>query len=186
MKRLFAAVKIHPDEPFIRVYNHLKKTLSNEKIKWVDLENVHITLKFFGETQEDLIPGIITALDDATIQTEPIDITLKGTGIFGSNYAPRVIWFGLEDQGRILHLSKSIEENLHGIGFISDRQNFVPHLTIGRIKEIHNKNLFQNTIKACKDEFFGIENINHFHLFESHLLQDGPKYSILHTFDLQL
>ncbi|MFU8845056.1 MAG: 2'-5' RNA ligase family protein, partial [Bacteroidales bacterium] len=58
MKRLFAAIKVMPDEEFMRVFMTLKRDLKNEKIKWVDPENIHITLKFFGETPESKIPLI--------------------------------------------------------------------------------------------------------------------------------
>ena len=58
MKRLFAAIKIHPSARFISVLNAISASLSHERIKWVEPENMHLTLKFFGETAENKIPAM--------------------------------------------------------------------------------------------------------------------------------
>ncbi len=64
MKRLFAAVKIHPSPEFLKTYNSLKTGLKFSRITWVNPENIHITLKFFGETEEKRIPDISRVLKE--------------------------------------------------------------------------------------------------------------------------
>ena len=58
MKRLFAALKINPDAGFLTEYRNLQAAMKYQQIKWVEERNIHITLKFFGETQESEIPAI--------------------------------------------------------------------------------------------------------------------------------
>ncbi|MCK4568818.1 MAG: RNA 2',3'-cyclic phosphodiesterase [Bacteroidales bacterium] len=185
MKRLFAAIKIHPDEVFLKRYYAIKKALKDEKIKWVNPENIHITLKFFGETPEHHIPGINVALRHASKEVTPFDLVLQNTGIFGSSYNPRVIWFGIEPHDRVVLLSQSILEELEGIGIKRDRQNFVPHLTVARIKNLEDKKFFQMVIDKNKEGFIQKEEVNEFHLFESILQPEGPKYELIETFDLR-
>jgi 2'-5' RNA ligase len=182
IKRLFAAIDIQAGEAFADLYNNLRHILGFHIIKWVDLANIHITLKFFGETPEVEIPGIIEALQASTTGIQPFELNIRQTGIFGSYYNPRVIWFGIEPNPMLLKLNNNIRESLEGNGFISDRQNFVPHLTVGRIKEIRDKNHFQEVLAGFREFEFQKSEIKEFHLFESVLTREGPEYKIIKTF----
>jgi 2'-5' RNA ligase len=182
MKRLFAAIKVHPSEAFLSRYYSLKKNLRNEKIKWVDPENIHITLKFFGETPEHHLPALDIALKQAAHETSHFNYEIQNTGIFGSSYHPRVIWFGIHPHDEIARLSDRIFGELEKIGIERDRQNFVPHLTLARIKGIEDKQFFQKVIDTHRDGFIQKEEVNKFHLFESHLSPAGPRYSIIDSY----
>jgi 2'-5' RNA ligase len=184
MKRLFAAIRINPSEAFLSRYFSLKQQLKNEKIRWVDPENIHITLKFFGETPEHHIPGINAALKEASSSMGPFSITIVNTGIFGSSYNPKVIWFGIDPHKEITTLSNHIFEKLENAGIPKDRQNFVPHLTIARMKFLADKKYFQKVIDAHKEGQIQNEEVNQFHLFESILRPQGPKYALIRSFDL--
>ena len=184
MKRLFAAIKLHPSEVFLKQYYFLKKNLQQEKIRWVDPENIHVTLKFFGETPEHHIPAIEVALQHASSRMDPFPINIVDTGIFGSSYKPRVIWFGIQPHDQIVMLANNVFDELEKIGIERDRQNFVPHLTIARIKELDNKKHFQEVIGKCREGFIQKEEVKQIHLFESHLGPKGPKYTIIGSYSL--
>lgn len=181
-KRLFAAINIQANETFSDLYHNLRQILGFHIIKWVELSNIHITLKFFGEVPELEIPVIIEALKSSATGIQSFKINIRQTGIFGSYYNPRVIWFGIEANPMLLKLNENIKTSLENIGFISDRQNFVPHLTVGRIKEIRDKNHFQEVIAGFRDFKFQESLVNEFHLFESILHREGPEYNIIETF----
>ncbi|MEE4256250.1 MAG: RNA 2',3'-cyclic phosphodiesterase [Bacteroidales bacterium] len=185
MKRVFAAIKVTPSEAFLSRYFALKKSLEGEKIKWVEPENIHITMKFFGETPEHHIPAIHAALGKAASMSGPFDFNITNTGIFGSSYKPRVIWFGIEPAGGIITLANIILDQLQEIGIDRDRQNFVPHLTIARIKYLENKNHFQEVISRHREGQIQKEEVNVFHLFESRLSPGGPKYTVLNSYLLK-
>ena len=184
MKRLFAAIKINPSEAFLSRYLSLKQHLKNEKIRWVDPENIHITLKFFGETPEHHIPGINAALQEAAASMNSFSINIANTGIFGSSYNPKVIWFGIDPHEEITMLSSHIFDKLEHAGIPKDRQNFVPHLTIARMKFLADKKYFQKVIDANKGGHRQKEEVIHFHLFESILRPQGPKYERIKSFVL--
>ena len=184
MKRLFAALKIVPDEYFLSIYYALMHDLKNDNIRWVSPENLHLTLKFFGETHEDKIEVINAVLEKISSSVEPFQMTISKTGIFGSSYKPRVIWFGIDDQNQLNELGQMVLEKLNAAGFPIDRQNFVPHLTVGRIKHISHKKSFQESVDKYKAALLQKIRVKEFYLFESILKPTGAEYIPLKKFIL--
>ena len=182
MKRLFAAIKIYPEEDLLRVCYRLRQLLKHDKIRWVEASNLHLTLKFFGETPEAKIETINKALATSASEIKSFELTICKTGIFGSSYNPRVIWVGFEEEKLLKNLGNKILSRLNDAGFPSDRQNFVPHLTIGRIKQIQQKHLFQKEINAVKDIQLQKFKVSEFGLYESILKPSGPEYLPIHHY----
>jgi len=182
MKRLFAAVAIKPDEGFLKSFRGLRNSLVSENIKWVEENNIHITIKFFGETEEQKIPGISERLEGITKNLSSLRFSLSGIGIFGSRYEPRVVWAGIKPHEQLAALMKETQKEMEVIGFVTDRQNIVPHLTLGRIKSLRDRQLFQKVIDSARniqsDEICVGECI----LFESILRREGPQYIKLACF----
>jgi 2'-5' RNA ligase len=182
MKRLFVAIKINPDKYFLDQMHLLKNELRHEKIKWVEDQNIHITLKFFGDTDERKIPEIMNVLKKVADVNPAFGFSLKSLGVFGSRYDPRVLWIGIEPYERLVKLMKDLHAELKPIGYDPDRQNLVPHLTIGRIKEIKDKQLFKGIIEKFREistpEMMAKEII----LFESILKREGPVYLVQGAF----
>jgi len=176
MKRLFAAIKIHPSATYTSLFHQLSASLNHERIKWVEPENTHLTLKFFGETDENKIPAIIAALQAAASRSKPFTLEIANTGIFGSRYDPKVIWFGINKNKELEHLAENIFSGLETCGWTRDRQNFVPHLTIGRIKELKDKKLFQQVISKYNSIEIQQQNVTEVILYESILTREGPIY----------
>ena len=176
MKRLFAAIKIHPSAKYISLFNEISSLLQHERIKWVDPENIHLTLKFFGETEEAKIPAICQALKSAIAQSKQFTLKIANTGIFGSRYDPKVIWFGIEKNDELKRLVKDIFSELAKCGWEADRQNFIPHLTVGRIKELKDKPLFQTIVNRFNSFEIQEENVTEIILYESILRREGPLY----------
>ena len=182
--RLFAAIHIVPDENFLMTYEGLKQALDYNIIKWVDPNNIHVTLRFFGETNPEEVPVISQALSTAAQTTKPFTLSLEKTGIFGSKYDPKVIWFGIHENPYLKNLHSDIGKCLEEVEYYGDRQNFVPHLTIARIKEIKDKRFFQ----AIIDRFTEVKllkcEVNEFSLYKSELKKEGPIHTVIETFKL--
>lgn len=176
MKRLFIAIKIHPSERYKSVFNEISSSLSHERIKWVEPENMHLTLNFLGETDEKQIPLIINALQASVINLNPFTLQIENTGIFGGRYDPKVIWFGIKKQAELENLVNNLSGELEKCGWQPDRQNFVPHLTIGRIRELKDKSLFQQIIGKYNTIEIQEENVTEIILYESILRREGPLY----------
>jgi RNA 2',3'-cyclic 3'-phosphodiesterase len=181
-KRLFAAVKIVPGGQFPEVYNQIRAALGHERISWVNPSAMHLTIKFFGETPVQDIPSIHRCLQNATSEFHSFELAVKDTGVFGSRYQPRVIWFGIEAGANLQALFVSVTEQLKTIGMFPDRQNFVPHLTIGRIREIRDKKFFQQVMDKHRTHDSGRQTINELVLYESLLQRDGPLYTPVHRY----
>jgi 2'-5' RNA ligase len=176
MKRLFAAIKIHSSARYISLFNEISSSLRHERIKWVEPENTHLTLKFFGETDKTKIPAIRNSIETAVSQSESFTIKIANTGIFGSRYDPKVIWFGIDKQDELENFAQNLFTELARCGWEADRQNFVPHLTIGRIKELKDKPLFQKIIEKYNTVEIQEEKVTEIILYESILRREGPLY----------
>ena len=162
----------------------MKQELQHEQIKWVEEKNIHVTLKFFGETEEQKIPGISAVLKKRASNTPSIDLHLTGLGIFGSSYAPKVVWVGMEPYVELSQLMKNLVDDLKTAGFEPDRQNLVPHLTLGRIKFLGDKIIFRRTMDLYKDISSSRIHLGEVTLFESILHREGPEYVALEKFPM--
>ena len=185
MKRLFIAFKITPDTNYLSIYNRIKNARSADRITWVKPDVTHFTLHFFGETAENNIPVISECARKAVSENETFEIRIANTGIFGSRYDPRVIWFGIDPNEKLTQLHSNLKNELATQGWIPDRQNFVPHITVGRIKEIRDKTLFQEDMNKVRNAFIMQQKVDHITLYESILHPQGPEYIALEEFRLK-
>ena len=184
MRRLFVAVKVKPGMNFIEIYDRLRTQLSQDRITWVNDSKIHLTLKFFGDTPEAEIDPICDLLEEVAGRHQPSTAEMEHVGIFGSSYNPRGIWFGLRNTEPLNALAEDMLDSLDRIGYERDRQNFRPHITVGRVKSINNKKYFQSIIDQYQDMYIQHVPVEEFHLIESHLTPQGPIYETLETFVL--
>ena len=183
--RVFAAIKINPlAGGLLNLFYELKRTFTHDRINWVKEDNIHITLKFYGEIYNSQVDEISGMLKNVCEYFDPFTIELKKLGVFGSRYNPRVVWIGVENSRSLIELGNEIHEKSQSIGFIKDRQNFVPHLTLGRIKQIENKGNLEILTQKYTDKIFQNVLIDHVLLYESKLYKTGPQYHVLNKFDL--
>lgn len=179
-KRLFVAIKIAPEKSLEQLIDTLKTTLYRNRISWVRLQNMHLTLKFLGDTPASQLVELHQALSVATLKHRSFEMEFNTSGIFGSRYQPRVIWLGPEQPVLPMQaLATDIMEALHHIGFKRDRQNFVPHLTLGRIKQLTDKNHFQQVMQSIPTKTYQRVNVNEINLYESILKPTGAMYTVL-------
>ncbi len=182
MKRIFAAIKIDPGEKFMKSFREIRSGLNSENIKWVEERNIHITIKFFGETNESLLPGISIALGKIAHNSGLLTFRLSGLGLFGSRYQPRVVWSGIDPVEPMTGFMKTVQKEMEKFGFESDRQNTVPHLSLGRIKFLKDKQLFQKVMDANREIHSDVIQTEECILYESILQKEGPRYIVLGKF----
>lgn len=184
MKRLFVAIRVEPDQKFTTTYAAFRQPLVLDHIKWVEPQNMHLTLKFLGKTPDEQLPQLHAALLEVASRHTDFDLNFTKTGIFGSSYHPRVIWLGDETSQPIRLLGEDLLNTLDLAGFARDRQNFVPHLTLGRIKKVNSKKHFQKTIDEFRTAFSLHVHPTNFILFQSILTPRGPEYHAIKTYPL--
>jgi 2'-5' RNA ligase len=173
MKRLFIAAHIQALPKLIEVRENLCNSLRNEQISWTKLEQMHLTFRFIGQTPLSRIDSIINAFHNASQDIQSFQIELKHIGIFGTSHSPKVIWAGIEDKGESTIIYNRLQTELANIGIPSTRENFVPHLTLGRVKNPIQIPTFQATIDLWKNTVFGVTLINELIIFESILHAKG-------------
>ena len=188
MKRLFLAIPIKTDDNgFIPLLEGLRRQLAHEKrINWVKPEHIHLTLKFIGNTPNEDIPKIIDGVGEMLRSHKSFTMDFNRTGIFGSRYAPRVLWLGMQNTPQELYeLEEDTLSTFDKLGYLRDRQNFVPHITLGRIKELCEKQYFQKVVAATEQKSYIKQDVNEIILFQSILRPEGAFYKEIKKFELR-
>lgn len=178
--RTFIAVEI-PDGQKKIVYNSIQEFKRlNLPVKWVAYENLHITLKFLGEIDENKLSQILPVLSEISNRTKSFTMQLENFGCFPSIRNPRVLWIGVsQGSDESISLATELENSLVKYGFKKENKKFHPHLTIGRIKTFCKvEHIINRTIKT--DPF----NVNELILFKSTLLPAGAIYEKIKIFPL--
>jgi len=151
-------------------------------IAWVKLENLHVTLKFFGDTPEEKIPELQKVVQQTVKEIPSFVITLRGFGVFPDKRSPRTLWTGIEGEAAVLvDLANRIESAVVPFGFPQEGKTFRPHLTLARIKKDH-RSIGQAIEKAgvLADPFiFGRVLVEQVTLFKSDLRPTGSIYTKL-------
>lgn len=184
MKRLFIATKITLGQEYHNLVAQLKQELRHDDITWVKDEVSHLTLRFLGTTPDSKIPGVKEALRNTCAQSTPFYLDLDKLGVFGSRYKPEVLWVGFSEFFFYKLLFDRLEPQLLEQGFAPAYGNFVPHITLGRVKNVINKQRFWKTIDSLSPQCSQMIPITEMTLFQSFLHKDGPEYKVLATYSL--
>ncbi len=179
--RTFIAIPV-PESVF-KLQSNLKNTISEKtgKVRWVKRDQLHITLKFVGDTPEESIDDVRSAIKIIADNTKPFEIFIQGTGCFPKIERPRVMWIGLNGAlGQLNQLVKNIHNSLDSIGFPKDEKEFNPHITMARARYPQKKTPdISSFLNANFDPIpFRIEK---FQFISSELFPNGPVYTILST-----
>lgn len=180
MARVFIAIKI-PEDISEKINEFVKQNFSGlSGIKLVEKENLHITVKFLGEINEEMILKVSDKMEKLSRLIEPFEIFVEQIGAFPSFGTPRVIWIGAPSQ-KIYDVKKLVDDTLWELGFEKENK-FVSHITIGRVKS-GNPSERINRLSKTKTEF-GRFIANSITIFESTLTPQGPIYKVIKNFEL--
>lgn len=185
MKRIFIAVKIEPGPTLLKILGSLKAVLASEKINWVNPENIHLTLAFLGDTDEERIKVLSIMLKRTCTGFGEFSFRLNATGIFKDLRDPRVLWAGIEGFEKLVMLNDVINTGLKDTGFRIENRQFKPHITLGRIKFLKNMESLKSALEMYKDTFMQNVNVEEVILYQSILRPEGPVYKPLGIFKLR-
>lgn len=181
MKRTFIAIKTDPGEKIKDCISHGRNCLKGERIKWVSPTKMHITLAFLGDTSMDRIKNTGQMLKRIVPVYDAPFIQYRGLGLFRNINDPRVVWIGLDIDPVILKMKAELDMELKNLGFRIDRRDFRPHLTLARIKGMHNKAALKDLLHSYKDYFFQESTIRNLIYYESVLGREGPTYKVIES-----
>ena len=153
-------------------------------VKLVERENIHLTLRFLGEIPPGLVEEVKKALDK--LSGEAFDMRLQGLGAFPTPARPRVVWVGVaEGAEQLKALHAQLNTLLKPLGFPPEKEAFVPHITLARVKSSRNLSSLAGLIRSLADRDFGVQRVEQVKLKRSVLTPKGPVYSDLHVKELK-
>ncbi|MBI4322660.1 MAG: RNA 2',3'-cyclic phosphodiesterase [Candidatus Omnitrophica bacterium] len=181
--RAFLAVEL-PDNVREAVVA-VQRALAGDGVKWVEPENLHVTMRFLGEITEVQRQAIESLLLKVAGSRAPIDAALSAVGTFPERGMPRVIWVGIgQGAEQLSRLAEEIERGLAALSISNEERRFVAHVTLGRVRsptagDVLRRRLTQ--IRWTPPAPFWIERVT---LFQSTLGGAGPVYTALGRFPL--
>ncbi len=160
--------------------------ISTKGIKWVKPENMHLTLKFFGDIADTDIPKICDAMDKTAETCQIFEMSIEGYGCFGSGGSARVLWAGIElGRDELTNMYHKLQQELSLLQFSSDDRRFKPHLTLARIKNHQTGMQLQQVAQQLPSVIVPVHPVVvRLSLLQSDLTPNGPVYSVLHHAEL--
>jgi 2'-5' RNA ligase len=188
--RAFIAIEL-PDElklALIRLQDQLKSGRQTS-VKWVDPYSIHLTLKFLGNINTDMVGRITTAMEEAVRGIRPFRLEARGLGAFPSLKRVQVIWVGVSGEvDRLSQLQQRLEPCLAPLGFAPESRKFTPHLTLARLRDRvtpdERQSLGHLIASTSFDTAYAID-AGSIHLMRSQLTREGAVYSRINSVKLK-
>ncbi|MCE1255449.1 MAG: RNA 2',3'-cyclic phosphodiesterase [Anaerolineae bacterium] len=188
--RTFIAIEFNND-----VQQHLSRLVNLYQrcgltdIRWTPVKNIHLTLRFLGDSSPAQLSSLKPVLLDITAACLTNDIYLTGNGVFPNPKRPRILWAGVNLPPELSRMQQQIELACRKAGFSPEERPFSPHLTLGRFAEFSQaENTARlakvwNEVKNSAALHYRVEKIT---LFKSDLRPTGAVYSALEHFPLKM
>jgi len=187
MWRVFCAIEIPRDvrDQLLAHIERLREEVPQAQASWSRAASVHLTLKFFGNIEQDQVERLSAAASRVTRRYSPFQIGLGGSGIFPPRGTPRVLWIGVNDpSGQLTDLQHQFENECSKEGFPKEERVFRPHLTLARIRNPQGSRRLGEIHKGI--EFKPVEfSVSELLLFRSELSSEGSKYTIISRHGLE-
>lgn len=186
MLRTFIAIHIPAD---IRqaIHQHvtgLKQGVDKSTVRWVALDNIHLTLKFLGDVPPPNLDLLKQMLAAEAGRHRCFQMEVGTLGVFPNLRQPRVIWVGLEDPPGLAALQRGVEAFTERLGYPPEGRGFSPHLTIGRVQD-HIAAEALSTLRSAFEENqvprLGCVPVDSVHLMKSDLQPGGSVYTTLYS-----
>lgn len=175
--RGFISIDIGSFQKLIQLGNEIKNSGAN--VKLVEPENIHITLKFLGDTNEADIEKIEEIIKNAVNDMDSFKIKFKNVGVFPNQNYIKVLWIGIENKDKLEIIAQKIDKDLSKLGFKKEKRGFSAHLTVGRVRSAKNKDNLLQIIEKYKDIEFLNFKVDSIKLKKSELTPKGPIYTTL-------
>jgi RNA 2',3'-cyclic 3'-phosphodiesterase len=164
--------------------------------RWVKAESLHVTLKFIGEQQDEMVAQIKQAL--ASVSGSAVQVQFRGYGFFPTAKSARVFWIGMEAGPELAALAGAVDDTMAALGIPKETRVFSPHLTLARGAggsgsprwrkgdgQNHSFQRLQEKLAALPAPEFGTMTAREFFLYQSKLSPKGSTYTKLERFALR-
>jgi RNA 2',3'-cyclic 3'-phosphodiesterase len=182
MTRTFVAVEIDPAIRARAVELIGVLRAAEADVKWVEAENLHVTLQFLGEVTDDQIAAVCKAVEQGAAETRAFDLEIGGAGAFPNSNRPRTLWIGAKAGAeQMAELHENVALALSELGYQDEERRFQTHLTIGRTRSGKNVAHLGRLIKEHADFPAGPMRVEKATVFSSTLDRGGAQYRVLGT-----
>src|SRR5947207_1772995 len=176
--RCFVAIALPPAvrNLVVQVQEALRR--ADADVKWVEEENLHLSMKFLGDVDEDPLARLKGILSVEALRWPGMNLEYGGVGAFPDHGPPRVVWAGCAgDVEKLAALAGAIERSAEQVGVERERRPFVAHLTIGRVRSERNLKRLASAIENQRHVPLGKDDVREFVLYQSTLTPNGPMYA---------
>lgn len=179
--RAFIAVDIEDSNLVQKILDVQRDFLqTGAKLKLVEPENIHFTLRFLGNIVSATVNKIYEAMK--RIEFTPFELELYGVGCFSSLSRINNVWIGTrKGKDEITHIYNDLEAQIRMLKIPPEGKGYTPHATIARVKSAYNKDKLAKLISKFSSLEIGSMTVNSIRLKESKLTPKGPEYSILRS-----
>ncbi len=152
----------------------------DSKINWVSRDNLHITLNFLGEVPDETLNEVCYIAAGAAAKIEPFEFTVGGLLVMPPHGQPRMVWAGVDDPSEsMVALHDELDRGLEGLGLRQEERGFRAHITLARIKFLHNPAALRQSVQGhpATAEKFGTQHVEELVVYASQLTREGPVYT---------
>jgi 2'-5' RNA ligase len=187
--RAFIAVDI-PSEIRQKIHDNTEslRNALGALVRWTPQENIHLTLKFLGNTSQANVEFVIQMMRAEVDSCAPFDMRIGGIGSFPNLGRPRVIYIGIQAPAALGVLQRGIESASRRLGYEPEEHGFSAHLTIGRVKQripAAEQQKIRRALEGAKIDFLGIARVDSVHFYKSDLKPTGSVYTRLYSAPLR-
>ncbi|MCL4551307.1 MAG: RNA 2',3'-cyclic phosphodiesterase [Bacteroidetes bacterium] len=181
--RTFVALEI-PDDALTQIIDLRDDAATGLKnVRWEPKEKLHLTLKFLGDTKEELVNEYAAAIEETVGKFHLFKLTFKEFGIFKKDNTPKILWAGLEENPQVVRLANELDKLFGNFGFERERRRFKSHITLLRFRGYEDQKKILSLLGVNIPQINFISEKVFF--FESRLLPSGSIYRAIRSFNLK-
>ena len=183
--RLFVALLL--DDSVRAALSRMQKKLASscDGVRWVGVEQLHLTVKFLDDVPDANVKRVTDAVADSVSQCNAFTMTLADCGCFPPRGPVRITWSGVNDSsGAMTQCVNKVISTLEQIGFDSEKRDWSPHITIGRIRDDRSHGAIRTAVEAFSFEAIQ-QSVKSISVMSSVLSTRGPTYTAINTTDLR-
>jgi 2'-5' RNA ligase len=183
MARLRTFIAVDLGQPIRDRCVALQETLARTgtEVKWVEPENLHVTLLFLGEVEDRAVPDLCRAVADVCAAREVFPMSVETVGCFPNPRRPRTVWAGVgEDGAELVALHDALEPPLLELGcYRREERQYTPHITLGRVKSDRPTDRLAQALTKNANWQGGTTEVREVLVLSSELRPQGPVYTVL-------
>jgi 2'-5' RNA ligase len=188
--RTFIAVDIPPSiqKAIQQKTESLRQALGAPLVRWVNVNHIHLTLKFLGDVSPGQVDLLTQMLRTEADSAQAFEMQIGGLGSFPNLRRPRVLFIGIQAPAGLEALYRGIESACRRLGYESEVRDFSPHLTLGRARDglsSSDQQRIRRALEETKVDALGVARVDSVYLYRSDLKPTGSVYTRLFSAPLK-